>query len=390
MVRPGFRVKSLIEGGLEKDGLKKGILIKYLYNELFYYFLICFAFLFVVFFANQILLIGEDMLSKRAPFADVAKIMIYSMPAIIAQSAPFATLTGFLMCLGRMMSDNEILIFRASGFSFRSILVPVLILGLAISLVSFFVNDYLLPLGNIKYNQLYRKIMRSNPTVVLEPNSVKQIGNSTVVIGDVNGSNVSDIIFFNTKNGAGEETVIVAGESVLTGARNEGVLLQLNMNEAIMTTFDLGNFNTYDVLSSEKTVLNIFDSTITGRSGKNPREMTFYDLRKEIVSMKADPDEDDMRINTWMMEYYKKFAIPFGSIFFAFLAFSIAFLFGKHNGLTMGLFTGIIICVLYWAMQISGQLLVTRVNLDAFLCIWIPNILMAVVGFILSLNLLRK
>ena len=369
--------------------LGRGILIKYLYKELFYYFLICFAFLFVVFFANQILLIGEDMLSKRAPFADVAKIMIYSMPALIAQSAPFATLVGFLMCLGRMASDNEILIFRASGFSFRSILYPVLVLGLAISLVSFFVNDYLLPLGTIKYNELYRKIMRSNPSVVLEPNSVKQIGSSTVVIGDVKDSDVSDIIFF-TKRGTSEETVIVAGESVLTGAKNQGVLLQLDMSESVMTTFDLKDFSNYDVLSAEKTVLNIFDSTITGRSGKNPREMTFYDLRKEIISMKAEPDEDPMRINTWMMEYYKKFAIPFGSIFFAFLAFSIAFLFGKHNGLTMGLFTGIIICVLYWAMQISGQLLVTRVNLDAFLCIWVPNILMAVVGCFLCIGLLKK
>ena len=369
--------------------LGRGILIKYLYKELFYYFLICFAFLFVVFFANQILLIGEDMLSKRAPFADVAKIMIYSMPALIAQSAPFATLVGFLMCLGRMASDNEILIFRASGFSFRSILYPVLVLGMAISLVSFFVNDYLLPLGTIKYNELYRKIMRSNPSVVLEPNSVKQIGSSTAVIGDVNDSNVSDVIFF-TKRGSNEETIIVAGESVLTGAKNQGVLLQLDMSESIMTTFDLKKFSDYDVLTAEKTVLNIFDSTITGRSGKNPREMTFYDLHKEIVSMKADPDEDPMRINTWMMEYYKKFAIPFGSIFFAFLAFSIAFLFGKHNGLTMGLFTGIVICVLYWAMQISGQLLVTRVNLDAFLCIWVPNILMAVVAALLCINLIRK
>ena len=373
----------------KRSELKRGLLIKYLYKELFLYFLICFAFLFVVFFANQILLIGEDMLAKRAPFKDVAKIMIYSMPAIIAQSAPFATLVGFLMCLGRMSSDNEILIFRASGFSFRSILRPVLITGLAISLVSFFVNDYLLPLGTIKYNQLYRKIMRSNPSVVLESNSVKQIGNSTVVIGDVKDNDVSDIIFFNTKNGK-EETIIVAGESVLTGAKNQGVLLQLDMSDSMMTTFELDNFSNYQVMSAENTILNLFDSTITGRSGKNPREMTFYDLRKEILEMKADEDEDPMRINTWMMEYYKKFAIPFGSIFFAFLAFSIAFLFGKHNGLTMGLFVGIVICVLYWAMQISGQLLVTRVNLNSFLCIWVPNILIAVIAAFLSINLIRK
>jgi len=381
LVQLGFR---------KKKGLTRGLLLKYLYKELFSYFLICFAFLFVVFFANQILLIGEKMLSKRAPFADVARIMIYSLPAIIAQSAPFATLVGFLMCLGRMGSDNEILIFRASGFSFRSLLLPVLVMGLGISFVSFFVNDYLLPLSTIKYNELYRKIMRSNPSVVLEPNSVKQIGDSMVVIGDVKGSEVSDIIFFNTEDGGQKETIITAGNSLLTGAKNQGVLLQLDMNDAIMTTFDLNDYDTYDVLTSEKTILNLFDSTITGHSGKNPREMTFYDLKKEITLMENDPDEDPMRLNTWMMEYYKKFAIPFGSIFFAFLAFSIAFLFGKHNGLTMGLFTGIIICVLYWAMSISGQLLVTRVNMDAFLCIWVPNLLMAAVGLILSLKLLRK
>lgn len=372
-----------------RRGLKSNILIRYLYRELFYYFMICFAFLFVVFFANQILLIGEDMLSKRAPFKDVVKIMVYSLPAIIAQSAPFATLVGFLMCLGRMASDNEILIFRASGFSFRSILIPVIVLGLAISFVSFFVNDYLMPLGTIKYNQLYRKIMKSNPTVVLEPNSVKQIGDNTVVIGNVEGNEVSDIIFFNTNDNK-EDTIIIAGDSILTGAKNEGVLLQLDMTDTLLATLKNHSKRNYDVMKSDRIVLNIFDSTITGKYGKNPREMTFIDLKKEIGLMEADEKVEPIRLNSWKMEYYKKFAIPFGALFFAFLAYSIAFLFGKHNGLTMGLFVGIIICVLYWAMQISGQLLVTRVHLDAFLCIWVPNILIGIVGFILSLFLIKK
>ena len=264
-----------------------------------------------------------------------------------------------------------------------------MVLGMAISLVSFFVNDYLLPLGTIKYNQLYRNILHSNPTVVLEPDSVKQIGDSTVVIGSVDGDNVSDIIFFSEAK-KDEESIIVAGASKLTGAKNEGVLLQLDMSNTFVTTFKNHVRKTYDVMKSERTILNIFDSTFTGKYGKNPREMTFIDLRKEIHSMELKPDIDKIRLNTWRMEYYKKFAIPFGSIFFAFLAFSIAFLFGKHNGLTMGLFIGIIICVLYWAMQISGQLLVTRVHLDSFLCIWIPNILLAVMGVTFSLVLIGK
>ena len=90
------------------------------------------------------------------------------------------------------------------------------------------------------------------------------------------------------------------------------------------------------------------------------------------------------------MEWHKKFAIPFGSIFFALLAFSMAFLFGKNNGQMIGLFLGLVICVLYWAVQIVGQLLVTKVGLNSFWCIWTPNFLIGFFGLIFLLRLLKK
>ena len=126
---------------LKRGTLRNHVLVKYLFKDLFLYFLVSFFFFFMVFFVNQILLVVEELLAKSAPFADVMRIMVYSLPFIIAQSAPFATLVGFLMSLGGMMSSNEILIFRAAGFSFLKILVPVAALGLFISIGSFFVND---------------------------------------------------------------------------------------------------------------------------------------------------------------------------------------------------------------------------------------------------------
>ena len=118
---------------------------------------------------------AEDILKKRVPLFDVTKLIVYSLPFVIAQAAPFATLVGFLMCIGRLVSDNEILIVRASGLSFTILLTPVLVLGLLISIVSFAVNDYLLPLGTISYNDLYRKIILSNPGLELESNSIKRL-----------------------------------------------------------------------------------------------------------------------------------------------------------------------------------------------------------------------
>ena len=374
-----------------KSILRDHILIKYLFKDLFLYFLVSFFFFFMVFFVNQILLTVEDLLAKSAPFADVMRIMVYSLPFIIAQSAPFATLVGFLMSLGGMMTSNEILIFRAAGISFFKIFIPVAMLGAIISIGSFFVNDYLLPLGTIKYNQLMRKIMNSTPSIELESNSVKHLDTSNIVIGNVEGNKVSDLVIIDPKDD--EDRIIVAGESVLVGAKEEGVLMQFDMNDATVLTIKSNKNSDYDILRSKRTVLNVFDSTFLGAYSQSPREMTTYDLTKQLNEMKAEHSDNPStirKINLWDMEWHKKFAIPFGSIFFALLAFSMAFLFGKNNGQMIGLFLGIVICVLYWAVQIIGQLLVTKVGLNAFWCIWTPNILVGVFGLLFSTRLMKK
>ncbi|MDD5930743.1 MAG: LptF/LptG family permease [Spirochaetales bacterium] len=374
-----------------KGELKNHILIRYLLRDLFLYFFVSFLFFFMIFFVNQILLTAEKLLSKSAPFADVVRIMFYSLPFIIAQSAPFATLVGFLMSLGGMMSNNEVLIFRAAGFSFIKIFIPTIILGIAISIGSFFVNDYLLPLGSIKYNQLMRKISNSTPTIELESNSVKKLGSSQIVIGNVTDSQVSDLILFDTKDG--KERMIFAGESSLQGSSYNGVLLELNMNDSLVFSVDRYKVGDYDIISSDKTTLNIFDSVIMGNTMQSAQEMTSYDLSKTIKEMRIDVQENPnlkQKLNVWVMEYHKKFSLPFASIFFAFLAFSIAFLVGKHNGQTIGLLVGIVICVLYWAMQIMGQLFVVRIGLNSFWCIWVPNILIGLISIILSIRLIKK
>jgi lipopolysaccharide export system permease protein len=380
---------NFIEKYIRRGKLKNHIILKYLLKDLFLYFLVAFLFFFMIFFVNQILLTVENLLAKSAPLQDVVRIMVYSLPTIIAQSAPYATLVGFLMSLGGMMSSNEVLIFRSAGFSFFRILQPVLILGLLISIASFFVNDYLLPLGTKKYNQLFRKIMQSTPTVELESNSAKQMGDTMVVMGEVNEGLVSDIILFDSDGKS--DRIIVAGESSLTGARQEGVLMQLNMQDAIITSIQTSDRSDYDVMQSENATLNIFDSSVLNTNSHSAREMTTTDVAKEIKKMKENlGDQKSSRLNIWRMEFWKKFSVPFGALFFSFLAMTVAFLFGKKNGQTIGLFVGIVICVLSWAMQIMGQLFVQKLGWNPFWSIWIPNLVVGFVGAFFYLILIRK
>lgn len=373
-----------------KGQLVNKVLIKYIVKELLLYFGVAFLFFFMIFFCNQILLLAENILKKRVPFVDVCRLISYTLPFVIAQSAPFATLVGFLMCLGRLMSDNEILIIRASGQGYAVVMIPVIILGILISLVSFFVNDYLLPVGNINYNKLSKKIIASNPGIEIESNTVKRLNDSTIVIGDVKDGNVSDLIFFD-KGNDGKQRIIVAGNSTLLSAKKDGVLMQMNMTDAIVTFLDTRNRKNFDVINAESTTLNIFDSSIFGlNSTTSPREMTSFDLGRTISNMKSKKNTNKRMLNRYVMEYNKKFSLPFGSIFFAFLALPLAFLFGKHNGQTIGLIIGLFICVLYWAMMILGQLFSSRNGISGFWAMWIPDIIIGGAGFLFYIILKRR
>ena len=379
-----FQVKYM-----KKGQLRDNVIIRYFYKDLTLYFLVSFLFFFMVFFVNNILLTVERLLAQSAPFTDVIRIMWYSLPFVIAQSAPDATLVGFLMSLGGMMSSNEILVIRAAGFSFWKILFPIMTLGLFISIGSFFVNDYLLPLGTVKYNQLFRDIMQSTPTVELESNSAKKMDKASVITGDVSEKSVSDLVLIDSQKDS--DRIIIAGKSYFADKLPDGILMSLNMNDSSVISIDKQNRKNFDVITSGKTTLNVFDSTFMGKFDLRAQEMTTYDLGKEIKRMKASESINDKnRLNIWTMEFHKKFSMPFGSLFFALLAFTIAFLFGRKNGQTIGLFVGLIICVIYWAMQISGQLFVQRVGLPAFWCIWVPNFVIGGTGLVFLAILIKK
>lgn len=372
------------------DDVKSNILTKYIAKELFLYFLVAFLFFFVIFFVNQILLLAETILRKRVPLWDVIRLIWYCLPAIVAQSAPFATLVGFLMSLGRMVTDNEVMILRASGQRYSSILKPVIIIGFGISLFSFIMNDYFLPLGTINYNRLYKEIIVSNPTMELESNSIKKLNDSTVVIGEVDKNHVSDIVIFDSSS-KDEQKIIIAKDSDVFNSVSPGVMMRLNMNDSLIFNISKKDKNKFDTINADVSTLNIFESSIIASSGGvSPREMTSFDLHRQIKKMSSNPSTPKRQLNTYNLEFNKKFSIPFGSIFFALLAFPLSLIFGKKDGQTLGLIFGIIISVLYWAATILGQMFGIRSGYNGFVMMWTPNILIGIMGIILYFRLRRK
>ena len=366
-------------------------LTRYVIKQLLVYFFVMYLFFFLIFFVNQIMLFMKQLLGKRIPISDAMKLMFYSLPFVIAQSAPFATLTGFLMCLGRMNTDNEILIFKASGCNLRKLLLkPIAVLGVIISIFSFFVNDYLLPLGTSKTREQLRKSIASNPTMEVEAQSVKRLNETSVVFGNVVDKDVSDLILFDYDE-SGNQRFIIAGKTHVDSGAYKGVSMRFDMNDATVIVLDKRQPANFDLLKSKTMSLHLFESTVFSFDRRlSPAELTSFDLGKKIREMRKEPGRDPREINMNVLEFNKKFSLPFGSLFFAFLAMPLALLFGKVNGQTIGLVVGIFISFLYWAMMTVGIQLGYRNGWNGFFLMWLPNVTVGVAAVLFYLGARKK
>ncbi|MDR2071643.1 MAG: LptF/LptG family permease [Treponema sp.] len=424
------------QGPFRNGRIISATLFRYLVSETLFSFLVAFLFFFIIFFVNQLLLLAQEILTKKVPFYQVALLVFYAIPSIIAMSAPFAALVGVLMTIGRLTSDNEILVMLSSGLPYRNVFIPTIVVGVLISLLSFYANDVLLPMGTIQFSRLWRRIMASTPALELESNSVKRFKDTVVVTGNVEGKNINDILILD-KTQDGERRLIMARNAELQDAGKEG--LSLDMKGAFIQSSKEVSRRDYDYASA--TFLRYWvsqEDMIQNVSSISPNQMSSIDVLKEIrVKEKALTEKIDERyrkvmtqgltlegilrqgpnreswnrranqaaaffretetagdikkdrsLSMYRLEFYKKFSIPFGALSFVFLAVPLGLL-AKRSGQTVGFIFGLIIAVLYWAMLLGGQTLGARLGYPPFWCMWLPNILAVSIGLVMCLFRIR-
>lgn len=401
----------------------------YVAREFLFGFVVCFLFFFSVFFVNQILLMAEDILSKKAPLRDVLLLLVYATPSILAMSFPFAALVGALMAAGRLSSDNEMLALLASGVPAHRAFLPFVVLGLAFSLSSFVMNDVFLPLGTIEFGKLYRQLLTSTPALELKPYSVSRYRDISVVTGAASGDELDDILIFDHSDG-GTSRVISAERASLSSDGATGDII-LHLDDVWEQTVKSDRSDSFDWSRADT-----MSYRLTPRAGASeqtsvgPRDMSSADLAQVIADKQKALDErmkergrqllaarmrlyddygtalalglpwvnvnenlgadlssvralappiEDHSLQVYRLELNKKYSIPFGALFFVFLAFPLG-LGAKRSGRAVGFGLGMLISVLYWAFLLAGQTLGTRLEWSPFWAMWIPNLIVFAAG----------
>ena len=363
-------------------GIRQKLLFLYITKELLLYFFVSFLFFFFIFFVNNILLLAEDILSKQAPLKDVALLMLYSLPAVIANAAPFAALVGTLMGIGRFVSDLEFLSMNALGVSTRFLMLPVLLVGLLISIISFFTNDVLLPASAVNFRSVYWDIATSTPALELESYSVKRNHNAVVVSGLIKDGKIHNLLIVD-KNADKAFRILGTQTADIGKSDDPSIVMSLKMKHPHLLILDPSDKKKYDAVSGEAVTYNVLAKSIKSSyfNTIGPSEMSSLDLYKDVKE-KREQNEDKRILNLYQMELHKKFSIPFGAFFFVLLAFAISSA-GKVHNQGVGFVLGLLIAVAYWALFMGGQTLCLRLDWDGTSVMWLPNAMVFAASIVL-------
>ncbi len=411
----------------------------YVGREYLISFVVAFLFFFFLFFLNQILVMAEDIFSKKVAFWDVVRLIVYSLPIVIAFSFPFGSLVGALMAVGRLSSDNELLAFGSLGVPFRQILFPMLLLGLAFSAVSFITNDYFLPLGNLRFAEVYRRVLYANPGLELEPYSVKRYENTTIITGAVEGRQIRDLVIVD-KSVEGNRRVITAADARMDESSERGNIVSLALDRVFSHLSYPRDGDRYDYTTADTMIYNIqlksFTSVAIG--GLTPSTMSSADLWRQIQQKSREQEatrdqkeqrtaslafslasglraaeraaaEDagslaagrasvdtlwrnwygergrnvaDLSLQSFRVELNRKFSMPVGCLVFAFFAFPVGIR-ARRSGRTVGFGIGLFVAIVYWGLLVAGQTFGVRMSLSPALSMWFPDAIVAVAGAVI-------
>lgn len=95
----------------------------------------------VISFAAAVRPLSEGLLGPIA----LVKFVGYTAPTMLGFALPFAGAFAATLVFLRMAADNEITACSASGLSYASILTPVLLLGVVLTMSLFFMSNYVMP-----------------------------------------------------------------------------------------------------------------------------------------------------------------------------------------------------------------------------------------------------
>jgi LPS export ABC transporter permease LptG/LPS export ABC transporter permease LptF len=321
---------------------------------------------------------AEALVAKGVPATVIARLMWALVPQALGLTIPMSVLLGLLVAFGRLSADREFVAMQACGVSLLRLTRPVAVLSVASAAACAYVLLVSVPNANQQYREIAFGVIadraESNvkpriffddfPDLVLYVREIPQAGGWRGV--------------FMADNRSGQPSTIYLAQAGRVAIDRANRTAEVVLENGTRHTADTAG--KYEVSAFERQVLNVDPARMFDRATptKGEREMTIPELQVHM----ADLRKRGISTHNAEMEIHKKFSIPFACFVFGLIGLALGAS-NRRDGKLASFVLGIAVVFIYYVLLYIGFATVKGHMLPPWLGVWLPNIVLGIVGGLL-------
>jgi lipopolysaccharide export system permease protein len=345
------------------------ILRNYILRECLQPFTLSISVLTSVFLLGYLPQLANKVINNGVSLTAMSQVFLYYIPILLGYTLPIACLITVILAFGHMSSENEILAMRASGIHLLRLLSPLIVVGIALCLVVYLLNDRIIPEAYDAQTRILQETGTQDPSAMLEPGSfINAFDKYIIFIYRMEGDLLYGVRIYQPSPGKPTRTIIAQeGEFVHVPGKDQ---LMLKLINGTSDEPNLQNPNNFYKLNFQQSFITMDLSKKNVKTEKKSKAMTLRELTKKIESLrslKIDP-------SPLLAEYHRRMAWSLSPLVFILLGFPFAAI-THRRAKSANLLYALLFAAPYYILSLACQGMASQNVLNPCLLMWIPNII---------------
>jgi len=356
------------------------ILDRYIISEVLSFVALTASALTIMLIVRTLFELTDMLINERVAWPYIIKLLVYRLPAFLVLTFPMSLLASSELAIGRLSTDSEITAMRASGISLRRIIIPFLIAALAVSILSFVINDYIVPNANyLSQNIIHEIVQKKGLSYIRQNVFFRDAENRYFYVNRFDEKNMimQDIIVYEfTGENSLKRITAKEGKWITDTWKLENGTIY-NNHEGEEGTYQM-SFAILDINLKED-FQNFF------KNQRTPQEMSSKELKQQIdILQQAGVDTKSFEVDLYM-----KYSVPFSGLIFVLLGVPLGLRVKRGNKAT-GIIISIVLVFIYYISVSTIRSFGKGGIMAPVLAAWLPNIIFAILGTILIFGAEKK
>ena len=351
-------------------------------------------FVFVLLLGNAMRDIAELVAAGKLDFMVFLKLMGLLIPYVAAYALPLGVLTGTLMALGRLSSQQEITAMKSAGISLYQIASPVLVISFIGMIAGVVVNLHYAPQSRLAYKHLMVRAISENPIGFIEERRfIREFPGYVIYMGDRDGPLMKDFWIWELDDEKRVKLFLRAKEGEINFDKTNNALVLTLRDGTAEQRDDSGSEGLADEpmrsLFFGELPIELPMGKIFGEKSQRQariKEMTFSQLmvKRDLALAEETEAAEGISKNRMKVQMHmqKSFAMAFSVFSLAIFGVPLAIQVGRKESYA-NLAIALIIAMTYYFLIIAVSWLEGARALRPDLLIWLPNLIFQAVGFYL-------